>query len=118
MYCGCKSCIVFAAQCTVYVSPVLYLHFCQPSVPCMLSPVLYLHYCLRSVLCIRVLYCVRTTVSAVCCVRKSSVVLALLQAQYTMYLCKSCIVFALLPVQCAVYVSPVLCLHYTVYYVC
>ena len=38
--------------------------------------------------------CVCTTASAVCCV------------------CKSCVVFALLPAQCAVCVSPVLCLHY------
>ena len=51
-----------------------------------------LHYCQRSVLCMRVLYCVYTTASIVCCV------------------CKSCVVFALLPGQCAVCESPVLCL--------
>ena len=116
MYCGCKSC-------TMDVNPVLCLHYCQPSVPCVfrivstllpaqcvmyVSPVLYLvmsvlvlyfthvclHYCQCSVLSMRVWYCVCTTASSVCCV------------------CKSCIVFGLLPVQCDVCVSPVLCLHY------
>ena len=112
--------------CTVDVSPVLCLHYCQPSVPCVFrivstllpaqcvmcaSPVLYLHYCQRlvmsvlvlycthvclhycqsSVLSMRVWYCVCTTASAVC------------------YVCKSCIVFALLLVQVSVHVSPVLC---------
>ena len=85
------------AQCVMCFSPVLYLHYCQPLVMSVL--VLYytnvhLHYCQHSVLSMRVRYCVCTTASAVCCV------------------CKSCIVFALLPAQCAVYVSPVLCLHY------
>ena len=61
--------------------------------------------------------------SAVCCVCKSYVVFALLPAQSAVCcvcttasavccVCKSCVVFALLPVQCAVCGSPVLCLHY------
>ena len=122
MCCGCKSCIVLAAQCAVCVRPVLYLHYTASSVcrHCRvhagISPVSYpglhycqrsmtyklflycmhvcLHYCQRSVLCIRVLYCACTTASVVCCA------------------CKPCVVFALLPAQCVVRVSPVLCLHY------
>ena len=82
------------AQCAMCVSLVLYLHYCQCSMTCKL--VLYcmhmcLHYCQRSVLCMRVLDCVCTIASIVCCV------------------CKFCVVFALLPAQGAVCVSPVLC---------
>ena len=84
----CKSCAVFA-QCTASAvchagattSPLIIILFCYSL----------LHYYQRSVLCfVFALY----TASAVCCVRKSNVV------------------FALLPAQCAVCVSPVLCLHY------
>ena len=28
--------LCFSAQCAVCVSPVLFLHYCQPSVPCVL----------------------------------------------------------------------------------
>ena len=85
------------AQFVMGVSPVLYLHYCQCSSMSVL--VLYfthvcLHYCQRNVLSIWVQYCVCTTASAVCCV------------------CKPCIVFALMPAQCAVCVSPILCLHH------
>ena len=104
LYCVCSPvchvCIVsplLPAQCAMCVKPVLYLHYCQCSMTCKLVLYcmhLYLHYCQRSVLCMRVLYCVYITASIVYCV------------------CKSCVVFALLPTQCAVRVSPVLCLHY------
>ena len=40
------------------------------------TPVLCLQYCQRSVLCVYVLCCVRTTASAVCCVCKSCIVFA------------------------------------------
>ena len=94
----CHVCIVsplLPAQYAMCVKPVLYLHYCQCSMTCKLVLYcvhVYLHYCQRSVLCMRVLYCVYTTASIVCC------------------MCKSCVVFALLPAQCAVCVSPVLCL--------
>ena len=137
------------------VRPVLYLHYCQCSMTCKLVLYcmhVYLHYCQRSVLCMRVLYCVYTTANIVCYVCKSCVVFALLPAQYVVCVspvlcllnvlpaqfavrglrqvllllfyfaifcttasavccvCKSCVAFALLPVQCAVCVSPVFCL--------
>ena len=58
--------------CTVDVSPVLCMNYCQPSVPCVfriistllsvqcvmcVSPVLYLHYCQHLVMSVLVLYC-------------------------------------------------------------
>ena len=61
------------------------------------SPVSYLHYGQRSMMRRLVRYCMHvccTTASTVCCA------------------CEFCIVFALLPAQCAVYVSPVLRSHY------
>ena len=90
--------------CNVDVSPVLCLHYCQPSVPCVfrivstllpaqcvmcVSPVLYLHYCQRLVISVIVPYCT-----------------------HVRYVCKSCTVSALLPAQYAMCVNPVLCLHY------
>ena len=125
VYCVCKSCVVFAllpAQCAVCcvcttasaVCCVLCLHYCQLSVLCV-SPALWL----LNVLSVQfamwglwqlqvflllfyftIFYC--TTASAVCCV------------------CKSCVVFALLPAQCAVFcvcttasaVCCMLCSHY------
>ena len=108
------------------VSLVLYLHYYQCSMTCKL--VLYcmhvcLHYCQCSVLCVWVLYCVCTTASIVCCVCKSCVLFALLPVQSVVHVSpvlrlhycqrsKSYVVLALLPAQCAVSVSPVLCLHY------
>ena len=110
MYCGCKSRIVFAAQCAVCVSPVLYLHYCQPSVPCV-SPVLYLHYCQCSESCM----CVSFVLYLHYCQRSMTCKLVL----YCMHVhlhyccaCEFCIVFALLPGQCAVLVSSVMCLDY------
>ena len=119
----CKSYVVLAllpAQGAVFVSPVLCLHYCQCSVLCVVfallpaqcavhvSPVLCLLNVLPAQFAMRgydkssyyyfillfLLFCVCTTASAVCCV------------------CKSYVVFALLPAQGAVCISPVLCLHY------
>ena len=94
--CVCKSYVVFAllpAQCAVCVSPMLCLHYCRHSVLCVVCCV-----CITaSAVCCLCESC--TTASAVCCVWKS----------------RSCAVFALLPVQCAVSVSPVLCLLNVLY---
>ena len=83
--------------CTVDVSPVLCLHYCQPSVPCVfyivstllpaqcvmcVGPVLYLHYYQRLVMSVLVLYCIHVCLHYI------------------------------LPVQCAIHASSVLCLHY------
>ena len=119
--CACKSHIVFAllpARCAVYVSPELCLLNVLPAqfavrglqqvLLLLLFYFAFLHYCQHSVLYVQVLCCVCTTASTVCCVCKSCVVFVLLPAQCAV--CKSCVVFALLPAQCAVSVSPVLCL--------
>ena len=94
VYCGCKSCIVFTVQFAVCV---LYLHYCQPSVPCVLS-----------------LYCISTTANVVWHVSYSCIVCMCIcsTASAVCYECECCVVFALLPAQCAVRVSPVMCLHY------
>ena len=74
------------AQCAVCVCPVL----------CLLNvlPEQFAMWGLRQVLLLLFYFAFCTTASIVCCV------------------CKSYVVFALLPAQCAVCVSPVLCLHY------
>ena len=122
--CVCKSYVVFAllpAQGAMFAIPMLCLHYCQRRVPCL-----------------QVLCCVRTNASAVCCVRNSCVLFAqctvsavcragatispliiaaifiiLLFCVCTTVCCmfKSCVVFVLLPAQCVVCVSPMLCLQ-------
>ena len=107
----CKSCVVFAllpTQCIVCVSPVLCLlnvlpaQFAMQGLQQVVLLLLYfaIFYCTTAstVCCV----CVCTTASAVCCV------LCLHYCQRSVL----CVVFALLPVQCAVCASPMLCLHY------
>ena len=95
--------------CTVDLSLALCLHYCQCSVPCVLllycisataSAVCSMHYSL--------VLCVCITVSAVCCAYESCIVFALLPVQCTVRV--SPVLFALLPAQCDVHVSSVLCL--------
>ena len=142
MCCACKCCVVFAllpAQCAVHVSHVLCLHYFQCSVLCVcrsydvfallpaqcavcVSYVLCLHYCQHSVLCVQVLCCVCTITSTVCCVVSPVLcLLNVLPAQFALWglrqvllllLFLFCYLFALLPAQCVVCVSPMLCLHY------
>ena len=117
--------------CTVDVSPVLCLHYCQPSVPCAIriistllpaqcvmcvSPVLYLNYCQHLVMSVLVLYCIH--VCLYYCQHMYSVLSMRVQycvyttASAVCYPCEFSIVFTLLPAQFAIHASSVLCLHY------
>ena len=133
--CVCNSCVVFV-QCIAStvcragatISPLIIILFCYFIILlfCVCTCVSSV-YCQRSFPCwgydkssyyyfilLFLLFCVCTTAIAVCCVCKSCVVFTLLPAQCATYVCKSYVVFALLPVQLqgTVFVSPVLCLHY------
>ena len=102
VYCGCKSCIVSVC----HVCSLSYLHYCQHSVSCV-CPVLYLHYCQRLVMSVLVLYCTHV------CLHYCQCSVLSMQVQYCVcttasavcYVSKTCIVFALLPAQCAVCIS-------------
>ena len=67
LYTASKGCCV-SKLCTVDVSPVLCLHFCQCSVPCLL-----------------VLYCITSTANAVCYTCWSCIVFALLPARCALW---------------------------------
>ena len=112
--------------CTVDVSPVLYLHYCQSSVRCVfqhivsrllpaqcvmcVSPVLHLHYCQCLVMSVLVMYCTHVCLHyCQCSVLCVSPALCL---HYCQRRVQSCIVFTLLPAYYAKFVSPVLCLQY------
>ena len=120
VHCGCNSCVVFAlmpaqcAVCCVYTTASAICYVCKSCVvfaQCTASTVCHVGATTSPlIIIIFAIFC--TTSSAVCYVCKSCVVFALLPVQLL------CVVFALLPAKCAMCVSPMLCLHYTVSTVC
>ena len=86
--------------CTVVVSPMLCLHYCQRSVMCVVFALLPM----QCAVCVSPVLCLLNVLPAQFAMRGLQQVLLLL-----LYFA---IFIALLPAQCAVCVSPVLCLHY------